>query len=142
MKPPKFNFIPEKQIGNKLDGGGCWKVNVLASQTNPLIYFPTDMVHALEMDGKYYQIFADIEKRAIGWREIKDETTLETINGARKINKNKQTGAVLLGVGKLMKALKYELKESVKGLEVKVYSSPLIKESINYIVLPDIEVSL
>lgn len=142
MKSPSFNFVPEKQLRDVPTGNGFWKVTILYKPMGSAIYFPNEMVYALEMDGKYLQVFADIEKKSIGWSIISDETTLETINGARKLNKNKQSGAILVGVGKILKSLNYPITKTVKGLQVKTYVSPLVKESISYVVLPDIEVSV
>lgn len=141
MKTPKFNFIPERQLGEVTTGNGHWSVTIIASKASPAIYFPKDMARILEMDGKYIKVFADTEKKAIGWRLIQDETTLPELNNARKITANKVSGAVILGIGRILKTLNYDLKEKIKGLLVQTYSSPLIKDDISYVVLPDVEVS-
>lgn len=139
MPIPKFNFISEKQIGDKPDGNSCWRVSLHASKSTPSLYFPSDMVHALEMDGKYFQLFADLEKKAIGWRVIEGQTELESISNARLANRNKQSGAILFGIGRLIKALNYEVTKSIPGLEVKTYMSPLLKGDISYVILPSPE---
>ncbi len=136
MPTPKFNFIPERQLGEIQSGNGYWTASILAS--NNALYLSADMVDALEMDGKYYRIFADTEKKAIGWLETKGPD-LNSLNDARQARMNKQSGAVLFGVGKILKALNYDLKETIKGLRVNVYKSPLVDGDISYVILPSIE---
>jgi len=137
MATPKFNFVPERQLGELPTGDGLWKITCL--KTNSALYFPTDMVHALEMDGKFYQFFADTEKKAIGWREVKEETTLEVMKDCRKLSVNKTSGAIIVSVGRILKKLNYTLENTLKDLVVQNYTSPLVKGTISYIVLPQIE---
>ncbi len=137
MPAPKFNFIPERQINEVGSGNGCWRVSLLNSKASPTIYFPKDMVYALDMDGKHFQIFADVEKKAIGWREVKGKTELETVKNSRKFTKNKASGVVLIGIGKILKALNYDLKESISNILVNRYESPLVIGEISYIILPN-----
>lgn len=134
MKPPKFNFIAERQLGEIPSGNGYWNATILAS--NNTLYLPSDMVNALEMDGKYYRIFADVEKKAIGWLETKGQ--LNELNDARLAKANKQSGAILFGIGKILKTLNYPVKETIKGLRVQVYTSPLVQGEISYVVLPEV----
>ncbi len=135
MPAPKLNFVPERLLGEKPNGNGYWTLTILKS--NNTLYFPSDMVHALEMEGKYFRLFADVEHKAIGWIETKGQ--LDELNDARLAKPNKQSGAVLFGVGKILKALGYELKESLTGLRVQTYTSPLVKGDISYVILPAIE---
>ncbi len=134
---PKFNFVPEKQLGASNVGSGYWKLSILKSNTT--MYFPKDMASALEMDGKYYRLFADKEKKSIGWSEVKGKIDLENLNDARLAKSNKNSGAVLFGIGKILQYLDYELKDSIKNLEVKTHISPLMKDPVQYIILPDVE---
>lgn len=138
MKTPKFNFVPERQLRDIKSGNGYWTVTVMTSRN---LYFQKEMVEILEMDGKFIQIFADTEKKAIGWRIIKDETTLDNIHNARKLNANKVSGAIIVSIGKIMEALNYKIDKTVRGLVVQTYTSPLVKESISYVVLPQVVVS-
>lgn len=135
---PKFNFVPEHQLAKIETGNGFWTISILGSKASPTIYFPSDMVSALEMDGKYIQIFADTEKKVIGWRLIKDKTAMADLNNARIINKNSTTGAATLGIGKIMKILNYDMKETLKKLRVETYVSPLVAGEISYVKLPQV----
>lgn len=139
MPSPKFNFVSERLLGEKTSGNGSWKVSILASKASPAIYFPSDMVSILEMDGKYFKFFADLEKKAIGWVEVKGKTNLDEINGSRLARKNKVSGAILFGIGRILKALQYDLKSTISGIEVKTYVSPLVSGEVNYVILPEIE---
>lgn len=135
MPTPKFSFIPEGQLGEKPKGHGTWQVSLLAAGT---LYFPKDMVKILEMSGKYFKFFADVEKRAIGWVQIEGDTKLEELNLARLATPNFQNGAIIFAVRKILKVLGYPMGNKIK-LEVKTYKSPLIPQDIRYVILPEIE---
>ncbi len=142
MASPKFNFIPERQLGEHLENGGCWRVSLLLTGNSTMLYFPKEMVEVLEMDGKYFRMYADVSKNVIGWTEVKGDTSLEILSDARLAKKNKHSGALLFSVSKIIKNLNYTQNESLKGLEVNIYRSAMIKEPVSYVILPEPKVEI
>lgn len=136
MPTPKFNFVPERQLGETPSADGNWYVTLMVSKVSPAIYFPSEFVKVFEMAHKYYRIYADIEKKSIAWTEVTEG--LEEMNDSRQMNPNVKTGACILAIGKILKSMSYTPKEKVK-LKVYTYTNALIAKPMQYVTLPVIE---
>lgn len=130
MPAPKFNFVPERQIG-KESSYGSYRVSIFKNGT---IYFKEDVINVYELDGKYMKLFADVDKKIIGWSIIENKTDLSELNEARLMKKN-VNGVITITIGKLLKKLGIDKKESFPNLEVKRYKSPLLAHDIFYVEL-------
>lgn len=132
MRTPKFNFIPERQLNKDVESGGAFSVTV--TKHNTLLFSKTD-VGIYELEGKYVRLFADTEKKTLGWAIVEGKTGLEELNDARLMKVNPTSGIILLGIGRLLKAMGIlEVTENMK-LPVKTYVSPLQKDKIYYVEL-------
>ena len=87
-----------------------------------------------ELEGKYLRLFADVEKKTIGWSIVEGKTDLDVINDARLLKANKG-GVGVLGITKLLSRLGIEKRTAFKNLQVKLYKSPLNSYDIWYIKL-------
>jgi len=131
MPTPKFSFVPERQVGGNGSTGHSYTVSLYA---NGSIIFPSEVVRVYELDGKYLRLYADVQKKSIGWSVIEDETSLEALNEARQIRKMKGGNAVV-SVVKLLKHLGIPKGTKIMNLPVNVYKSPLNSSDIYYIEL-------
>lgn len=128
MPLPKFSFVPEKQIGKDIDES--YHVSILR---NNVLFFPAEIVRVYDLGGKYIKLFADIEKKSIGWSICEGKTDLDTLNTARLMVVRK-SGQVVLGISKILKKFDM-LKTYHPYLEVKKYKSLLDDNDIWYITL-------
>lgn len=129
MPAPKFSFVPERQIGK--DSDETYKVSIFK---NSALRFPSEIVRVYELKDKYVRLFADLEKKAIGWQIVEGKTDLDTLSDARLMTVRK-AGIVVLGIGKLLNKLGFEKGVAFSNLEVKKYKSVLDDRDIWYIEL-------
>lgn len=135
MRTPKFNFIPERQL-NKDTGD---QTGFIVSLKKRVMSFKKADVDIYELDGKYVRMFADTEKKVIGWAIVEGKTGLDELNDARILNRNDKTGVLTISIGKLLKAVGIEGIEEIRRCPVKTYISPLQKDTIYYIELENRE---
>jgi hypothetical protein len=135
MRTPKFNFIPERQLNAKTEPQ---MFSVTITKHNTITFSRSD-VEIYELDGKYIRLFADTEKKVIGWSVLDGKVELDALNDARQLKAVKGSGIIVIGARKLIQATGIEMKES-KRLVVKKYASPLQKDIIYYVELNDKEV--
>lgn len=124
----KFNFVPERQVGKQSNAN--YRVSIYP---NHCLIFPAEVVRVYELDGKFARFYADLEKKVIGWSILEGETSLENLSDARKLSKNKQSGAIAVSLKKLLSSLDIKIDPSFKRLDVSSYSSPLNAHEIHYI---------
>ncbi len=135
MKPPKFNFIPEHQLNKK--GLETYQFVVTIAKTGTIIFNCSD-VRMYDLGGKFIKLFADTEKKIIGWSIISGKTDLEEIENSREL-KVSVNGNIVIGIRKLLKAMDIEIKDT-KRVPVNKYVSSLYKDEIYYIELaPPVE---
>lgn len=142
MRPPKFNFVPEKQVENKNETGGYY-VSITKSG---FLYFPKEVIHVYDLAGKYIKLFVDREKKALGWRVVDETTTPEVLNDCRVIN-SKNNGSAIFSIGKLLSSMgvdsvKVGTKISYIGMPmsnvpVEKYRAGYLEGDIYYISLSD-----
>lgn len=130
MSTPKFSFVPERQIGQVSNEGG-YSVSIFKSG---VLCFSINTLRIYELEGKYIRLFADVEKKAIGWSVVEGKTNLDDINDSRLVKTN-ASGCAVLGITKLLKKIGIEKETSFFNLPVKVYKSPLNSYDIYYIEL-------
>ena len=139
MSLPKFNFIPEKQLNEEFRSYTPAMVTLAVTKTtigiNYQLRFMSETVRIYELDGKYITMYADEQKRAIGWRFIDGKTDLPELSGAKQLKVNTGLQASI-GVGKLLKSAKLIPTKTLSGLEVKKHLDPLNKYEIFYIEIP------
>lgn len=126
---PKFSFVPERQLGK--DIVESYKVSI---NKGGILSFPSSSVSCYDLGGKYIRLFADLEKKVIGWTICEGKTELEVLNDAR-IMKTQKFGNVNLGITKLLKKLGFPIDKPLGQFEVKKYTSPLEINKIWYIQL-------
>lgn len=126
----KFSFVPERLI-NKPIKDASYRVTIFKSG---VLCFPSSVVHIYDLEGKYVKMYADVEKKTIGWSIIEGQTSLNDLNGARLIKKLK-SGCAVLGIRKLLKSIGIEHGAQFKNLETKIYKSSLNESDIFYIQL-------
>lgn len=129
--PIKFNFIPERQLGLP-PPEEKYKVSLYQ---NGAIIFNSSVVNVYELKDKFVRMFADTEKKLIGWQVIEGDTDLDALKDARQL-KVSVNGNIVVSVVKLLKSMNYELNGSLKGLEVKKFKSTLTNNTIWYVELP------
>lgn len=139
MKAPKFNFVPERQLGGNDQQITAFTASIY---TNGQIVFKSDYIRIYELDNKYVRVFCDLEKRAIGWSVIEGKTELDELGDARLL-KQDINGAAKLSVKKILSRLGYkELKTSILDLEIKTYKSMMHAGEIFYVIIPEPEVNV
>ncbi len=131
MPAIKFDFVPERQIGKEQAESG-YRVTIFKSG---VLAFGGHVLDVYELDGKYLRLFADVEKKAIGWSVIEGKTSFDEIDDARILKRN-SSGVAILGITKLLKKLGVEKGQLMPNLEVKKYKSALNSYDIYYIELP------
>ena len=132
MPSPKFSFVPERQL-NASSESETYKVSIFK---NGQLVFPTSVLDVYELEGKYLKLFADIEKKAIGWSIIEGTTDFTELEYARLIKKDKNQKVARLGITKILRNLNIDTGTSFLKLEVKQYKSALQDSAIWYIELP------
>jgi hypothetical protein len=130
MPYPKFSFVPERQLGTE-GKDGSYRVSIMK---NGVILFSKDTIDVYELDGKHIKMFADLEKKVIGWSIIEGKTHLDDLDNSRIIKRN-QSGCAVLGITKILKKMGIEKGTVFHKLEVKKYKSALNTEDIWYIEL-------
>lgn len=145
MKPPTFNFVPERQAKSQTETGG-YRVTLT---NRGFLYFPKEVIEIYELNGKYASLFIDTEKKALGWKIMDKSTTPDVLKDCRVFNQNQITGSVILGITKLLETMglgkmngkKFvsELKLPIKSIPVQKYKSGYLGDEIYYISLKDYE---
>ncbi len=131
MPTPKFSFVPERQIGKESDDIGY----TVSITKQGCILFTSAVVRIYDLDKKFIRIFADIEKRAVGWSIVENIEGLESLKDVRQLNKNVKSGIIVVSVKKLLQKIGIEKGTKHKHLTVKTYRSPLETDNIFYIQL-------
>lgn len=133
MRPPKFNFIPERQLIESYKKKDPFFTCSIYS--NGQLVFNDDYTEVYSLDSKFIRFYIDKDKRTLSWKILKD-TTLEELNlDAKQLHKTKKVVKVF--VSKTLQLLGWEKGESYKKLPIKNYI--LDGDEINYVELPDIE---
>lgn len=130
MPTPKFAFVPERQLGQDPKESG-YRVTLMK---NGILRFPSDVVNIYDLDGKYIRMFADIQRKAVGWSIIEGKTSLEDIDDARLVKKNVNGGAVI-SIGRMLKKLGMSKETEFKNLEVNKFKGMLQANDIHYVIL-------
>lgn len=143
MPAPKFNFIPERQITELEEKhNGYWLITFAKAEATIkgrtynkyTLYFPQDMVHALELEGKYLRFFVDKEKKLIGWRIVTEEGDLSSIRDLRVCKVNKGGGA-LFSVKEIVDYIGYKYDNGSAKLRVENATSTYTGD-VSYVTLP------
>lgn len=124
MRPAKYNFIPEHQLGNTDESSTGIEVTITKQSC---IYFGTFLINLYELNGKYVRIFADIPNKSISWREVKGGN-LDSIKNIRKISVNTQ-GTAVLSIKKILEKMGIDVKKlPIKRIPVTTYQGALDEE--------------
>ena len=126
----KFSFIPENQI-HPINSGYSYTITLMK---NGSLYFPKEVLHIYDLEGRFIKFYADKEKKSIGWKLFDKETELEGLKKIRKIKKN-SLGSYTPMIKKLLDYIGYEVKSTVSKIEVKTYKSSYFEGEIFYIQL-------
>lgn len=129
----KYTFIAENQL-NSFEESSEYSVTITKTGS---IYFNTFICKMFELDKKFVRLYADIEKKTIAWREIKDGS-IETIKGLRQLKVNKDNENCMLMVNKLLEKIGIT-KEMlpIKKIPVTKYQDYLEKTEYNVIDLKE-----
>lgn len=131
MPAPKFNFVPERQLGREVEDKGF----IASISKKGILMFSSSVTHIYELDGKYIKLYGDIEKKIVGWSMIKGNTTLSDVDNARLLRKNIRSGIVLVSIQRLLSSLGIEKGKAFKNLVVKKHIAPMYADEIYYIQL-------
>lgn len=136
-REPKFNFISEDVVGKTRsgDGNGSYVVSltktVVGKQANnpdqPIyqyqVYFPKEVLWLYDLTGKRLKFYLDSAKKAIAWRIIEGNTTLDELKTGRII-KPWKSGGWSASVTGLIKSGDIKIETSRRSIPVKTYSTP------------------
>lgn len=128
MPAPKFNFIPEHQLGSSADSAGF---TVRLAKTGVLIISKFN-AEIYKLANAPVMFFADIEKKAIGFK-IMTGKNLDSSDVVRILKPVLKTGTIQTSIKKLLKSIGELVPEKSKTFDVKEYESPLIDGKIYYI---------
>ncbi len=134
MRPPKFNFIPERQLKEHAQSKSFFYATIIS---NGQICYGKEYTSVYELDKKFVEFYIDTSKRTLGWRILEGVTELEQLNGARKLEVNNK-GMIKCSITGLLRSLAWEKGQSFLKLPIKVYKSPTVGGEIHYVELPDI----
>lgn len=137
MRPPKFNFIPERLLKEPAKDS-TYRVSIYSQGT---LVFPKDVVSIYELDGKYIRFYVDKEKRTVGWTLFENYEPSDNLEDARQLKAN-PNGPIVVGIKKLLTLMGVDYTEGFKGLEVGTYKTSLIENQVYYITLPEKEVTI
>lgn len=132
-KAAKFNFTPERQLTSK-EAVSSYQFYVTVSKTSTL-FINKSFVDTYEYGGKYMQLFADPEKKAIAWKVIAGKTDLEEVSNARIMTPNIKSGALSISIQKLLKSLGIEKGQLFRRVPVHSYTAATIEGQLSYIIL-------
>ena len=130
MPQPKFNFIPEKQLGSTAEA----TFNVTLTKSGNLYFSPFNVL-IYEMDGSFIKLYGDTEKKAIAWKLIKGTTTLPELDKSRKIKAAGKGKFAVVSVRRILSKLGIEQLKEAKTYEVNTYESSLLEDKLYYIQL-------
>jgi len=131
MPAPKFNFVPEAQIKNMPHAETVFKVTV--NKVGQLT-FSREYTSVYDLDNKFIRIYADAEKKTLGWQIIDQSQTLEELDGLRLLKKN-STGNIQVSIGRLLAAIDIKIDKTLSKLRVKTYTSLMHAGDIHYVEL-------
>lgn len=129
MPLPKFNFIPEAQLKAIPKPETVFKVTLAK---NGQLQLSREYTSVYDLEGKFVRLYADAEKKVLGWSIIEHSENLEQLDGLRLLKKN-ATGSIAISVGRLLQSINYEITESLNKVRVHIYKSPLHAGEIHYV---------
>lgn len=133
MRPVKYNFIPEHQLGD--DPSTDTGVKITIQKTSSL-YFSPFTLRIYELNGKYVRMFADIPNKSISFHEVTGGN-LESMKNIRRINAN-SSGTAILSVKKILEKMGVTSDMlPIKNIPVNTYQGPLDAEQFYVIDLRD-----
>lgn len=131
MIEAKFNFIPENQLKELSNGNDLW----ISISTSGQLYFNREVIQHYELKDKYFKLYADETKRAIGWKLFK-EGELGDLKGLRKLSYYEKVGKGTIMVTKILAKIDKDWKKKkFTRLPIKEYTSPLFEGKMYYIEL-------
>ena len=132
-KEAKLNFVPEKQINQDRSESGFY----VTLNKNFTLYFSPEFVRVFDLDKTYLKVYADTEKKAIGWIYF-EEGKLDDMKDMRKLTINKEVGSGIMGCKKLLNQLGIDDKNILTKTgkkKVQIYKSSYFTGEMNYIQL-------
>ncbi len=136
MPLKKFNFISEKNIGKEINMDFSYRVTVTKQNT---ISFNRETISVYDLEGKRIRLFADTEKKCIGWVVVDGKTSLPELNDARVIHSSGANKVANIGVTKLLKIMGIQLGVLRPGIPVQKYKDGNLGDEIYYIELKNNE---
>ena len=117
---PKFNFIPETQIGRK---NLNHELAISITKAGNLFFTPL-IIASYDIENKFIKFFADKEKKIIAWKVLNEKEPKE-LKGYRQVKKNYASYSIM-SIKKLLKYLDIDPKTTnLKQKPIKKYISVL-----------------
>jgi len=133
----KLNFVPERQLNREITPS----VTSITISATGAVYFPASYINVYDLEGKFFRVFADIDKRTIGWMFVEGHTDLGTLDDCRQVKKS-ANGNYAFSIKIILKNMGIDNEQlPIKGLPVQIFKSSLYPADINYIQLPPKEVT-
>ena len=134
MRQPKFNFIPERQLSEGHKDSGFFTASI--SPTG-IISFNSEYRNVYELNGKYIALYADKEKRTLGWKIIEGKTELIEMNEAHQLKVNATT-SIQLSIIPILRSLGWTKGEKYLKVPIDIYKNKDVEGEIHYVKLPDV----
>lgn len=128
MRPPTFNFVPQRQLKVADNTPVTYRVSITS---NYCLYFGKDVVDQEGIGGKYISFFADQEKKVLGWKIIEGDTTFLELNDAKEMKMN-VNGAIIISIKKLLSLAGIKNDVPIKNIPVSVYKSAYLGDNKVY----------
>lgn len=139
MRPPSFTFEPfRKVLAQKKEAKKRgFSINVKYGY----ILFPKQYVRDNELDGKFIKWFIDVSKRALGWKILDKEDTLNALEDYVQVKPVPSTGTYQMSIRRVLNAFNFHDKNvCFSDLEVQKYLSKqefFNDGTIQYLLLDD-----
>lgn len=133
MRPPKFNFVPERLLQKEKMSDGFFCASITS---NGQLFYNKDYIHVYEIANKFAEFYIDKEKRTIGWRMLEDNIELAQLNQARKFVPQGPKQVIRVSLLKLLREVGWLRGESYLKIPIEIYKRG--SGDIHYVRLPDI----
>lgn len=139
MRPPTFTFEPFKRV--LIAKKEARKRGVTVNLKHGYIVFPKAYIIDNGLDGRYLKWFVDIEKKALGWRILEKERSLDALQDYFQLKKVPSTGVYQLSIRRVLNAFNFsDTNATFSDLEVGTYISKqeyFNDGTLHYVMLTD-----
>lgn len=126
----QFTFIPEEQLTEKRLKERHPAVSIKVSGA---MHFNSAAIEEYGLNNRYVRFYADPDKKALAWHIFDGANNLEDLN-LKHLKKN-NAGTMVVGVGRILKKIGVNIKETIKDLLIQKYEDLMERKAFFYVIV-------